>query len=187
MIRLSIAIALLGSLLAAPAFAGHEYLQASFRGTLETDVDDDGRVERTRITEAFFLSDPANFLVVYLDIVPSNTEFQLEEWSDGDMDGIPDTFVSLIATKGALSAFRNPADTQSKFTVQLSPNDLDLDNDGTEDFNGGTVCTGSAKTDGSSALRFSCKLSGPAHDEFTAGEGNFSTIKGTIKSVGDAL
>ena len=184
----SFSITLLLALLAAgPAFAGHRSLQATFNGTLTTDVDRDGKPERTKVTEAYFLSDPANFLVVYLDVVPSTVEFVLQEWSDTNADDIPDTFVSEIAAQNAMSSFENPADNASKFYVTLTPTDTDLDNDGIEDFNGGLFCDGKAKTNGSSALNFSCKLSGPAHSENNSGEGNDSSLKGTVKSVGDWL
>lgn len=173
---------------AGPAFAGHASFQAKFSGTLQTDVDRDGKIERTKVTEAFFLANPANFLVVFLDVVPVNVEFTLEEWSDTNADGIPDTFVSEIATDSAMSSFENPAENASRFYVILSPTDTDLDNDGTEDFNGSLACDGGkAKTDGSSAVKWSCKLSGPAHDEFNSGEGVDSYLKGTLRSVGDEL
>jgi hypothetical protein len=179
---------LLVILSAGPAFAGHAYFQAQFSGTLQTDVDRDGKLERTKVDETFFLANPANFLVVYLDVVPVTVEFQLQEWSDTNVDGIPDTFVSDIAGRYAMSSFANPAGNASKFYVILTPTDTDLDDDGTEDFNGSLACDGGkATTDGSSAVKWSCKLSGPAHDENTSGVGNDSYLKGTLRSKGAEL
>ena len=184
---------LLAILSAGPAFAGHADFQVTFSGTLHTDVDRDGKTEHTKVTEAFFLSDPANFLVVNLDVVPTTMDFTLEEWSDTNEDQIPDTFVSEIAGRAAMSAFQNPAENASKFYVILTPTDTDLDNDGTEDFNGGLACEGKAKTgevdspQEGSAVKWSCKISGPAHDENSAGEGNDAYLKGTLRSSGEEL
>ena len=179
---------LLASVVAAPAFAGHEDFQAKFRGSIQQDTDRDGRLERTRITEVDFLSDPANFLVVNLDVVSTTTAFTLEEWSDSiGADGIPDTFVSEIATESAMMSIENARDTSSRFRAVLTATDTDLDNDGTEDFNGQVLCDGRARTDGSSATRWSCRVSGPAHDQSLAGEGFDTYIKGTLSSVGDEL
>jgi hypothetical protein len=178
---------LLVFLSAGPAFAGHADFQAKFSGTLTTDVDRDGKPERTRVTEKFFLANPDNYLVVNLDVVPVNIAFTMEEWSDTNADLIPDTFVSTIASNSAMSAFENPSENASKFYVILAPTDTDLNNDGIEDFNGGLACEGKAKTDGVSALNWSCKISGPAHDEFNSGEGNDSSLKGTLRSTGDEL
>ena len=176
---------------AGPAFAGHANFQAKFTGTLDTDVDRDGKIEKTKVTESFFLSDPANFLVVELDVVPVTMDFTLMEWSDTNVDGIPDTFVSEIAHRHSMSAFENAASAEegsaSKFYVVLEATDTDLDNDGTEDFNGALACSGKAKTDGSSAVTWSCKLSGPAHDENNSGEGNDAVLKGTLRSTGEEI
>jgi len=78
---------------ASTCMADHESFLTSFRGVAETPT---GKV---RVTEADILGNPANFLVTNVDLDGfggSANDFDLEEWSDTNADGIPDTFVASL-------------------------------------------------------------------------------------------
>jgi len=162
------------------AWAGHTNFVAIFKGTLSTDADDDGRAEKTKLTEKDFLDDDNNLLVVIFDTREVGLMFNLEEWTDPDQDGIPDTMVRLIMhEEGMTTIDRVPG--SGRFNVALVPDDLDLDGDGVIDLDGGMNCTGKSKVDDNEKpTKWSCKLVGVANG---GGIDNGSFVKGVLKSV----
>lgn len=73
------------------SFAGGEtaYHTVSFRGTVET------ASGVAKITEAYFVA-PGNYMVAGYDLLSSFDYLSLQEWSDTNSDGVPETFVRVL-------------------------------------------------------------------------------------------
>jgi len=193
----TVALASLGLLLAAPALADHTEFVVQMKGQILTNDGDD--VVKTKVTTESFLTSPDNFLVVEIDAIPENIDFDIEEWEDTNADGIPDARVdrdpdevgiqSLIfqarTEGGAMAALENGA-----FSAVLAPVDVDWDDDGNSDFDGALVLDGKLKTKTTGGgeepevdqVGFKAKVSGPINDA-DRNVNPSSIFKGSIKSV----
>lgn len=92
--------------------ADHISIEVRVRGVAE---DDFGTF---RITESYFVG-PGNYLVADFDAIPSLEDFDLEEWSDTNLDGIPDTFVASLYSETHMASLEN-----RKFSANLTDDAL---------------------------------------------------------------
>lgn len=147
----------------ATSFAGGAtaYHPVRFRGTIE-------RANGVqRFTEANFVG-PGNFLVAGYDLLSNFDFLSLQEWSDTNADGAPDTFVRTIFVQTHSAVLPN-----NKFAVNLS-----------DAFGAGNYSvSGKVKVKNGVQTGFSAKVTG-AQDSQVLGSVVDGIFKGTLVTSG---
>jgi hypothetical protein len=147
----------------ATSFAGGAtaYHPVRFRGTLET------ASGVQRFTEADFVG-PGNFLVAGYDLLSNFDFLSLQEWSDTNADGAPDTFVRIVFVQTHSAVLPN-----NKFAVNLS------DGLGVSAFS----VSGKVKVKDGVQTGFSAKVTG-AQDSQVSSAAADGVFKGTLITSG---
>jgi hypothetical protein len=145
------------SFAATSALADHVTQQVRFRGT----------------TESSFVA-PGNFMVVNYDLIPALKEFTVEEWSDSNADGVPDTFVRNLFTHTHIAALPN-----KKFAANIT--------DAVAPLNDSALSvSGKVKVKNEDQAGFTGKVVGVLVDEDYNG-GVDVLLKGTMTAFGPLL
>ena len=155
------------SLAATSALADHVTQQVRFRGTAES------AEGSSTVTEQDFVA-PGNFMVVEYDLIPATKDFEVEEWSDTNDDGVPDTFVRTLFSATHIAALPN-----KKFAVNITDEVLPLNDSALS-------VTGKVKVKNENQAGFTGKVVGVLVDEDYNG-GIDVLFKGTMKTVGPTL
>lgn len=148
------------------SFAGGAtaYHPVRFRGTIET------ASGVTRITEAYFVA-PGNFMVAGYDLLSSFDFLVLQEWSDTNADGAPDTFVRTLFNHTHSAVLPN-----KKFAVSLADSVFPAGDNAIS-------VSGQVKVKNGVQTGFSAKVIG-ALDSSINGSVVDSVIKGTLTTSG---
>jgi hypothetical protein len=147
--------------------ADHVSQQVRLRGTSESPTG------ITAVTEANFVA-AGNFMVVYYDLIPGTKEFTVQEWSDTNADGTPDTFVRDLFTATHVAALPN-----KKFAVNITDAVLPLGDSALS-------ITGKVKVKDEDQIGFVGKVLGVLVDEDANG-GDDVLFKGTMTTFGPIL
>jgi hypothetical protein len=150
------------------SFAGGEtaYHTVSFRGTVES------ASGVAKITEAYFVA-PGNYMVAGYDLLSPFDFLSLQEWSDTNADGVPETFVRLLfnRTHSAVLPSRNFAVNLTDTVAPAGDHSLSV--------------SGKVKVKNGVQTGFTAKVVG-ALDSLINGSVVDSVVKGTMTTRGPA-